>query len=145
MGWKEYQAQLSERHDFGEFGCPDFEVDLRRIDSFPYGEMKSYTAQTSQLAARGGSGEAAAQTKINDEVLVKCVARWTFTHPKTGEPLPLPAEDAVSLDVLPSEFIAQMHLWLQEDSKLAQLAQEGQSPVPARPRRGSRRKVKAGS
>ena len=155
MGWKEYQAQLTEAHDFGEFGCPDFEVALRRIDSFPYGEMKAYTSQAakvaevSKLAPEDPENVASfvAAAELNDEVLVKCIARWNIPHPETGEMLPLPSEDSASLDVLPSEFVAQMHIWLQEDSKLAELAGEAEKTgeqTTSPPRRG-RRKARVAS
>ncbi len=137
MGWKEYQAQLTETHNFDEFGCPDFEVDLRRIDSFPYGEMKAYTSQASELST-GSVLDLAAAAEINDEVLVKCIAAWSIPHPETGEELPLPSEDIASLDVLPSEFVARMHIWLQEDSKLAKLAERQVSSPPRRGRRKTR-------
>lgn len=143
MGWKEYQEQITEPHDFGEFGCPDFKVDLRRVDSFPYGEMKAYTSQASQLAA-GGESDLTAAAKINDEVLVKCIARWNIPHPDTDEVLPLPSKDISSLDVLPSEFVARLHIWLQEDSQLAQMATtsdetSGEEKKSSPPRRGRRK------
>ena len=160
MGWKEYQEQITEPHDFGEFGCPDFKVDLRRVDSFPYGEMKAYTAQASELkkiAKRAASEDDgitdeeafASAAAINDQVLVKCVARWNIPHPDTGEILPLPSEDISSLDVLPSEFVARLHIWLQEDSQLAQMAAtgnetSGEGGESSPPRRG-RRKPKVAS
>lgn len=149
MGWKAYNAQLAEPHDFSEFGCPDFKVDLRRIDSFPYGEVKSYTAQAAELGVDEKTTLADVAV-INDAVLVKCVTRWNIPHPETGEVLPLPSEDPTSLDVLPSEFVAQLHIWLQEDSQLAKMAPAGGAPVgklgkPTSPPRQSRRKIKAAS
>ena len=38
MSWKEYKKKLGVKHNFAKWGCKEFWVILRRVDSFPYGE-----------------------------------------------------------------------------------------------------------
>lgn len=121
MGWKEYQAKQSVRHTFDELGCPDFYVDLRRVDAFPYGYVKEYGKSDTIDPETATREEIEAQLETNDEILAMCIADWNITHPETNESLPVPtSKDWSSLDALPSEFVAQMHEWLGEDSELSQ-------------------------
>ena len=124
MGWNEYRKKQIVHHTFAEFGCEEFWVDLRKVDSFSYGEGKKKIGLAFDADKLLSDPKLAEQVrKENEGLLIDCIKAWHFEHPETGEELPLPtAEDVSSLDLLPMEFIAQMHIWLQEDSKLAALA-----------------------
>lgn len=140
MSWEKYKKVA--KHNFKEFGCPSFWVELLRLDAQPYGERTDVTneldeevrAQLEALVTEGMVDEAAAIqiavkhpdaaqqiTELADKQLARNIANWNLTHPKTDEELPVPAEDDTSsLEALPREFVAQMHVWLREDSELAQ-------------------------
>ena len=133
MGWKEYKEKLGVKHTFEQFGCKDFWVKLRRLDSFPYGKSKK-----SSSVSQGQLTEAASDPKkieeyrkeIEDQLIV-CILDWHIPDPTIqdnasvsdedkAKSMPPPvSDDVTSLDKLPSEFIGAMFIWLREDSDLA--------------------------
>jgi hypothetical protein len=140
MSWEGYKKIA--KHNFKDFGCPGFWVELLRLDAQPYGDRTDITDELDEetrtrletLVAGGLANEDAMMqaalkdpdmarkiTELGDRQLAKNIVDWNLTHPKTGEELPVPTEDdALSLQALPREFVAKMHAWLREDSELAQ-------------------------
>jgi len=127
MGWKEYKQTLGVVHDFAEFQCPEYWVELRRADSLPYGETKGagLTPEGLEELRRDPAKAEAARGKFEAD-LVDCILNWHIPDPRLPEDslaaasLPLPRDTPDSLSVLPLEFILQMIVWLQEDSKIAE-------------------------
>jgi len=127
MSWKNYENTV--RHDFDEFSCPEFWVELVRLDSMPYGDAKDYINQAQEIAnIEDEEDQTVASFKtgedglnVNDRTLIRCISEWYFTDPDTGEDLPVPTfEDPGSLDRLPTEFITRMHQWMWADSNMTQ-------------------------
>ena len=140
MSWEKYRK--TAKHNFKEFGCPGFWVELLRLDSQLYGDRTDATeefddetsAKLKALVVGGLSDEEASiQIAIQDpetaqklvdlgnRQLAKHIVNWNLTDPKTNEELPLPTEDDFSsFDALPREFVTKMNDWLREDSELAQ-------------------------
>lgn len=140
MSWEKYKK--TAKHNFKDFGCPGFWVELLRLDALPYGESSDATenldeetrSKLESFIAGGLVDEEAAMqivlkdretaqkvAELADQQLAKNIANWNLTNPQTDEELPVPTEeDTSSLKVLPREFVAQMHIWLREDSELAQ-------------------------
>lgn len=111
MTWKAWREKISKRHDFGELDCPDFWVQLKSLDALSWGEAKKYQALDLTVAEQAVEAE---------KILRWAVVDWNLTDPEDeAVSLPLPSQDGASLEKLPSQFIAQMHLWLVADSKLA--------------------------
>jgi len=140
MSWDKYKK--TAKHNFKDFGCPDFWVELLRLDAQPYGdrtdvtdELDEETRTRLEAVIAGGldneeaivqvalkdPGMARKVTELGDRQLARNIVNWNLTDPKTDEDLPVPTEDdSSSLQALPREFVAQMHTWLREDSELAQ-------------------------
>ena len=136
MSWKEYQEKLGVRHSFEQFGCEDFWVVLRRLDSFPYGEVKESKATPIDIDELTKSPEKAEGIRREvEEQLLDCILDWYVTDPDVPEggsdedkakSMPVPTkEDLASLNKLPAEFIAAMFIWLREDSDLAKRVPKG--------------------
>ena len=133
MGWKEYQEKLGVRHTFTKFGCKEFWVELRRLDSLPYGETRQAGGTTPEELE-----EAKSDPKKADELrdkfehdLVGSVMDWHITDPTIqdkpgisdedkGKSMPIPTADNITpLTKLPLEFVVQMMEWLESDSDVA--------------------------
>jgi len=140
MSWNEYREKLGITHDFGKFGCGDFWVKLRRIDSFSYGESKKSSSAGGELTVdeiRADPKLIEQQRSKVEEELVGCILAWHITDPTIQDDpdasdeekamsLPLPTKDNVtSLDKLPSEFLGAMFIWLRDDSDLAKRVPKG--------------------
>ena len=136
MGWKEYKEKLGVKHNFAQFGCKDFWVILRRLDSYPYGEAKESRAAPVDIDELTGNPEKAEKVRKEiEEQLIDCILDWHITDPDTPEDvsdeerarsMPIPTKgDLTSLDKLPSEFIAAMFIWLRDDSDLAKRVPKG--------------------
>ena len=148
MSWDKYKK--TAKHNFKDFGCPDFWVELLRLDAQPYGDRTDITDEldeTTRLALEtvmaGGMadeeklmqaalkdpGLAQKVTDLGDRQLARNIVNWNLTDPKTDEELSVPSEDdTLSLKALPREFVAQMHTWLREDSELAQRIPKKKGP-----------------
>ena len=120
MSWKAYLATLGVRHTFEKFGLPDFYVILRRVDSYPYANIKKRAPRQIDIAQLEANPELAAELQREQEdLLAQAVMEWNLTDPNTDQPLALPKDDPTALDVLPTEFVVQLNMWLVEDSTLA--------------------------
>ena len=130
MGWKEYQEKLGVKHNFAKFGCKEFWVTLRRLDSFPYGETREAKGisvdETDALLKNPARAEEA--RKEIEKQLIDCILDWHITDPddsagaddEKGKSMPLPTmENITPLTKLPTEFIVAMFEWLRDDSDLA--------------------------
>ena len=136
MGWKEYKEKQGITHDFGEFGCKEFWVKLRRLDSFPYGETRKTEGMTGEDLERVRNDPKLAEESRDkmERDLGECVLDWNLTDPMVQEDvgvsdeercavLPIPSKDDVtSFTKLPTEFIVAMLDWVEKDSKLAKRA-----------------------
>jgi hypothetical protein len=107
MGWKDYLAKKSRVYTFEDFGCPDFWVKMRGLESFTHGESLQMMKEMENL-----SDEESVEASHN--LFKKLVIDWNLTDPETDEPLPLPKVDTESLLRLPNEFIVQMNKWAAE-------------------------------
>ncbi len=138
MSWKEYKEKLGVKHNFAQFGCEDFWVVLRRLDSYPYGEAKESRATPVNVEElTKNPAEAEKVRKEIEDQLVDCILDWHIPDPTIQEredvsdedkakSMPLSMkDDLTSLDKLPSEFIASMFIWLREDSDLAKMVPKG--------------------
>ncbi len=134
MGWKEYQEKIGVKHNFGKYGCEDFWVMLRRLDSFPYGETRGgegMTAEDLEEAKVNPKKAAEARDKMEAD-LIGCILDWHIADPtiqddkdvsakEKARSMPLPTiEDLSPLTKLPTEFIVYMIESLQRDSELAE-------------------------
>lgn len=137
MGWKEYKEKLGIKHNFAKFGCKDFWVKLRRIDSYAYGETKKTDSMTPEELekaveeAKKDKRKAEELRRRNERDLVGCIMEWNITDPTIQDdpdasreekeaPMPLPTvDDVTSLEKLPLEFIVAMMEWLEADSEIA--------------------------
>lgn len=136
MGWKEYKEKLGIEHTFEQFGCGDFWVKLRRLDSFPYGETRKGSGKSQEQIAREVAENLEKAEEYRAEIesqLLDCLLDWHIADPTIQDDpgvsdedkarsMPLPTKDDMeSLNKLPSEFIAAMFIWLREDSELARM------------------------
>lgn len=137
MSWKEYNEKRSVKHDFSEFGCKDFWVKLRRVDSYAYGETKDADSMTPEELkkaveeAKKDKEKARELRNRNDRELTECIVEWNITDPTIQDdpevskeekeaPMSLPTEDDfTSLEKLPLEFIVAMMEWIVSDSEIA--------------------------
>ena len=133
MGWKEYQEKLGVKHNFAKYGCKDFWVMLRRLDSFPYGETREPGGTTPEELeeAKGDPKKAEAARDRMESDLMGCIMDWHITDPtiqdkpgvseeEKARSMPLPTEgDLTPLKNLPTEFIVAMLEWIQADSDIA--------------------------
>lgn len=123
MSWKEFKQQSVKRYTFEEIGAPGFWVEMRTLDSMPWGKAKRY-AKDPDMSDDEVEREA-------EQILVRSIIRWNITDPKIAENyermgrnpdeaplLPIPNEDLRSLDKLPSAFIAKLHEWLSAGMQL---------------------------
>lgn len=147
MGWKKYQETLSIKHDFSTFGCDDFWVKLRRLDSLPYGETREaggMTAEELEEAKRDPVKAEEARDKMESD-LIGCIVDWYITDPTIQEdpdvsdedkkrPMPLPAaDDKTPLSKLPTEFVVAMIEWIADDSNIAKKVSKGIGTSSGRP------------
>lgn len=139
MGWEEYKKKLGVKHNFAKFGCKEFWVKLRRLDSFPYGETresKGVSPEGAEELLRDPKKAEEAREEIEGQ-LVDCILDWHITDPDIQDvkgvsdedkvkSMPLPTkEDLTSLTKLPTEFIVAMFEWLRDDSDLAKKVPKG--------------------
>jgi len=133
VSWKEYQSKIGVKHNFAKFGCKEFWVKLRRLDSFSYGEAKDNRGVSSDEVEELLKDPKRAD-EARDEVeeqLIGCIMDWHITDPtiqndkavsdeEKARSMPVPTEgDPTSLNKLPAEFIVFMFECLRDDSELA--------------------------
>jgi len=107
MGWKEYLAQRHVRYTFEEFGCPEFWVEMRGLESFSHG-------QSLELAEKLRNASDEDTVEESHKLLAMLIKDWNLTDPETGEPLPIPKEDRSSLLKIPHEFVLKLDEWVAE-------------------------------
>lgn len=134
MSWKEYKKKLGVKHTFEEFGCKEFWVKLRRVDSFSYGEAREGGGMTPEDIEEAKTDPKKAE-EARDRMeadLIRCIMDWHITDPtiqgekgisdeEKAKSMPIPTEDDLtSLKKLPSEFVIAMIEMVQSDSAIAQ-------------------------
>lgn len=147
MGWKKYQETLTVKHEFSQFGCDEFWVKLRRLDSMPYGETREAGGMTPEELAEVQADPARAE-EARDKMesdLIDVIADWYITDPtiqgddavsdeQKKAPMPLPtSEDKTSLMKLPTEFIVVMIEWIEADSNIAKRVSKRTGTSSGRP------------
>lgn len=147
MSWKEYKEKLGIKHTFEQFGCKDFWVKLRRLDSFPYGETRKSSGKSQEQIAQEVAEAPEKAEEYRAEIegqLLDCLLDWHITDPTAqgdlkvsdedkAKSMPLPTrEDMEPLNKLPSEFIAAMFIWLRDDSELARMVPKGKGTPSGR-------------
>lgn len=116
MSWETYRKNKTKEYTFESIGAPDFWVKMISMDTMRYGESKELREDTEKIQEESSDDD-----ELMRKLLSRYIIAWNLTDPDTDEPMPVPSKDISALDKLPMDFIAQLNLWLEENSALKEM------------------------